>query len=105
MRKSVPAIDIGPCLGNEPRSRAVPDVVRRTCECIGFFTIVGHGIESGRLRAGAHSDYGTLTILPSENVSAGLQVVNKAGDVPKHPPVAAWPYRMQKYAQERRKAE
>jgi isopenicillin N synthase-like dioxygenase len=33
----------------------------------------------GQLRAGAHSDYGTLTILYSENVAAGLQVHNKRG--------------------------
>ncbi len=33
-----------------------------------------------QLRAGAHSDYGTLTILLSENVSAGLQVLNRRGD-------------------------
>ncbi len=35
---------------------------------------------AGQMRAGAHSDYGSLTILHSENVEAGLQVVNKAGD-------------------------
>lgn len=34
----------------------------------------------GQLRAGAHSDYGTLTILLSENVAAGLQVLNRKGD-------------------------
>jgi isopenicillin N synthase-like dioxygenase len=33
----------------------------------------------GQLRAGAHSDYGTLTILRSENVVGGLQVVDRAG--------------------------
>jgi isopenicillin N synthase-like dioxygenase len=33
----------------------------------------------GQLRAGAHSDYGTLTILRSENVAGGLQVRDKAG--------------------------
>ena len=105
MLQSVPVIDVGPRLSNESRGRAVPDVIRRTCEGIGFFTIVGHGIEPERLRAGAHTDYGTLTILLFANVSAGLQVVNKAGEVSKHPPVAAWPYRMQNYAQARGKAE
>ena len=34
----------------------------------------------GQLRAGAHSDYGTLTILRSENVVGGLQVLDKAGN-------------------------
>lgn len=33
----------------------------------------------GQLRAGAHSDYGTLTILRSENVAGGLQVLDKHG--------------------------
>jgi isopenicillin N synthase-like dioxygenase len=34
----------------------------------------------GQLRAGAHSDYGALTILKSENVPGGLQVYNRAGE-------------------------
>jgi isopenicillin N synthase-like dioxygenase len=33
----------------------------------------------GQLRAGAHSDYGTLTILRSENVAGGLQVRDRTG--------------------------
>jgi isopenicillin N synthase-like dioxygenase len=33
----------------------------------------------GQLRATPHSDYGTLTILKSENVPGGLQVKNRAG--------------------------
>lgn len=39
----------------------------------------------GQLRAGAHSDYGSLTILKIEDKPGGLQVMNKAGqwvDVP-----------------------
>jgi isopenicillin N synthase-like dioxygenase len=35
--------------------------------------------EPGQLRAGAHSDYGALTILKTENVPGGLQVLNRAG--------------------------
>jgi isopenicillin N synthase-like dioxygenase len=34
----------------------------------------------GQLRAGAHSDYGTLTILRAENVAGGLQVFSRAGE-------------------------
>jgi isopenicillin N synthase-like dioxygenase len=36
--------------------------------------------EPGQLRAGAHTDYGTLTILLSENVAGGLQVRSRAGE-------------------------
>jgi len=34
----------------------------------------------GQLRAGAHSDYGSLTILKTEDKPGGLQVFNKAGE-------------------------
>jgi len=34
----------------------------------------------GQLRAGAHTDYGSLTILHTEDKPGGLQVVNKAGE-------------------------
>lgn len=34
---------------------------------------------SGQLRAGAHSDYGALTILTAENAPGGLQVLNRLG--------------------------
>ncbi|HEY0912777.1 MAG TPA: 2OG-Fe(II) oxygenase family protein, partial [Bradyrhizobium sp.] len=36
--------------------------------------------EPGQMRAGAHSDYGSLTILRQEQRPGGLQVKNKAGD-------------------------
>jgi isopenicillin N synthase-like dioxygenase len=36
--------------------------------------------KSGQLRAGAHSDYGSLTILKTEDKPGGLQVYNKAGE-------------------------
>lgn len=44
--------------------------------------------EPGQLRAGAHSDYGSLTILKTEDRPGGLQVLGKAGnwlDVPHVP--------------------
>ncbi len=34
----------------------------------------------GQLRVGAHSDYGSLTILRTEDAPGGLQVFNRAGD-------------------------
>jgi isopenicillin N synthase-like dioxygenase len=34
---------------------------------------------AGQLRAGAHSDYGALTILRAENATGGLQVFNRLG--------------------------
>lgn len=34
----------------------------------------------GQLRAGAHSDYGTLTILCAENAPGGLQVLARSGE-------------------------
>ncbi len=44
--------------------------------------------QPGQMRAGAHSDYGSLTILRQENRPGGLQVQNKSGewvDVPAIP--------------------
>jgi len=44
--------------------------------------------QPGQLRAGAHSDYGSLTILKTEDKPGGLQAYNKAGawvDVPVEP--------------------
>jgi isopenicillin N synthase-like dioxygenase len=36
--------------------------------------------QPGQLRAGAHADYGSLTILRAEDKPGGLQVLNRAGD-------------------------
>ena len=36
--------------------------------------------DDGQLRAGAHRDYGFLTILRSENIAGGLEVQTRAGD-------------------------
>jgi isopenicillin N synthase-like dioxygenase len=42
----------------------------------------------GQFRAGAHSDYGALTILKAENVPGGLEVLNRAGQWVAVAPVA-----------------
>lgn len=39
-----------------------------------------HAPLEGQLRAGAHSDYGTLTILRAENAPGGLQVLARSGE-------------------------
>ena len=49
------------------------------------YPALDHDPEPGQLRAGAHSDYGTLTILLAEDRPGGLQVANASGgwvDVP-----------------------
>jgi len=43
---------------------------------------------AGQLRAGAHSDYGALTILKAENVPGGLEVLTRAGQWVAVAPVA-----------------
>jgi isopenicillin N synthase-like dioxygenase len=50
--------------------------------------LAGVGVEPGQLRAGAHSDYGTLTLLRQDDAPGGLQVQRVDGvwhDVPSTP--------------------
>jgi isopenicillin N synthase-like dioxygenase len=43
----VPIIDIGPFLAGDPKARVeVPKAVARACEEIGFFSIIGHGVDT-----------------------------------------------------------
>jgi len=47
----VPVIDVAPLLaGAEAERRGVARAIGRACEDIGFFTIVGHGVEAGLVR-------------------------------------------------------
>ena len=50
--------------------------------------LAGHDVEPGQLRAGAHTDYGTLTLLRQDDAPGGLQLRGAAGewhDVPAVP--------------------
>ena len=49
---AVPIIDIGAFLAGDPAGRkSIPEAVARACAEIGFFTIVGHGIDSNVVAA------------------------------------------------------
>ena len=50
MLTTVPVIDVAPLTGSEADRRLVAREVGRACEDIGFFTIVGHGVDGGLVR-------------------------------------------------------
>ena len=53
---TVPVIDIGPFLAGDPAGRkAIPQAIARACEGIGFFTIVGHGVDRDLILAATTS--------------------------------------------------
>ena len=50
--------------------------------------LAGHDVEAGQLRAGAHTDYGTMTLLRQDDAPGGLQLRDADGewvDVPAVP--------------------
>lgn len=49
--------------------------------------LAGTSVEPGQLRAGAHSDYGTLTLLRQQGGPGGLQVTGRDGEWHDVPPV------------------
>jgi isopenicillin N synthase-like dioxygenase len=50
-----------------------------TAARLNFYPAQQTSPKPGQLRAGAHTDYGTFTILNGENVPGGLQVLSKSG--------------------------
>jgi len=51
MRTTVPVIDLAPFLaGGANGQQAVARAIGRACEGIGFFTIVGHGVDARLVR-------------------------------------------------------
>lgn len=61
-----------------------------TMRVIHYPPIAGE-VEDGQLRAGEHTDYGTLTIVRGDDVPGGLQVRTLAGEwVDVHPPEGAF---------------
>jgi isopenicillin N synthase-like dioxygenase len=54
-RPAIPLIDVAPFLAGDPDGkRAVVQAVSRACEEIGFFTIVGHGVDAALIRRMDH---------------------------------------------------
>ncbi|MEZ5296329.1 MAG: 2OG-Fe(II) oxygenase family protein [Ilumatobacteraceae bacterium] len=60
----------------------VPSIDRHTSalRVLHYPDLSGRGIEPGQLRAGAHSDYGTLTLLRQDDAPGGLEVRGVDGD-------------------------
>jgi isopenicillin N synthase-like dioxygenase len=65
--EAVPVIDIGPFLAGDPAGRkSVPKAVARACEDIGFFTIVGHGIDPDLIQAATGAARQFFDLPPAE---------------------------------------
>ena len=67
-----------------PGDHFTPYIDRHTSalRALHYPAVDGGAPEPGQLRAGAHSDYGTLTLLRQDAVG-GLQVCSTAGEWPK----------------------
>jgi isopenicillin N synthase-like dioxygenase len=64
---TVPVIDIGPFLAGDPVGRkAIPQAIARACEGIGFFTIVGHGVDRDLILAATASARQFFDLPPAE---------------------------------------
>lgn len=59
-----------------PADHFTPFIDRHTSalRALHYPDLRGHDVEPGQLRAGAHSDYGTLTLLRQDDAPGGLQV-------------------------------
>jgi isopenicillin N synthase-like dioxygenase len=85
----VPVIDIGPFLRNNPEGRkSVPQAVARACEEIGFFTIVGHGIDPRLISAATNASKQFFDLPPADkarirsadaNISRGYRGIGNEG--------------------------
>jgi len=85
----VPVIDIGPFLRNDPEGRqSVPQAVARACEEIGFFTIIGHGIDPKLIGAAASAAKQFFDLAPADkssirsadaNISRGYRGIGNEG--------------------------
>jgi isopenicillin N synthase-like dioxygenase len=85
----VPVIDVGPFLRNDPEGRkSVPQAVARACEEIGFFTIVGHGIDPQLISAATNASKQFFDLPPTDkarirsadaNISRGYRGIGNEG--------------------------
>ena len=67
----VPIIDIERFLAGDPQSRiSTPRAVARACEEIGFFTIVGHGVDPAVIAAATSATRQFFELPPAEKTSA-----------------------------------
>jgi isopenicillin N synthase-like dioxygenase len=64
---AVPVIDVGSFLAGDPAGReAIPQAIARACEGIGFFAIVGHGVDRDLILAATVSARQFFDLPPAE---------------------------------------